>query len=117
VELEVVVNVTHLMSDGERARASKGAFKETRLRVYPMFGRAHEVDVPAGQGGHGGADPVMLAQLFAASPPPDPYGRAASHLDGAASLLTGLAANESIRTGRLVGVDDLFPGPPGAGIS
>ena len=50
----------------------------------------------------------MLEQLFSTAPPLDPYHRAASHLDGAASLLVGFAANESIRTERLVRVDDLF---------
>jgi hypothetical protein len=117
VEMDIVENVTHLMADGERAKASKGAFKTTRITVCPMFGQPYEVDVPPGEGGHGGADPVMLAQLFSPSPPADPYGRAASHLDGAASLLMGFAANESIRTGRLVHTEDLFSLPARAGIS
>ena len=108
LEMDIVENVTHLMQDAERAKASKGAFREARITVQPLFGTAYEVDVPAGEGGHGGADPVMLEQLFAPSPPPDPYRRAASHIDGAASLLVGFAANESIRTERLVHVDDLF---------
>jgi hypothetical protein len=73
-----------------------------------MFGAAYEVEIPPEEGGHGGADPVMLEQLFSPSPTPDPYHRAASHVDGAASLLVGLAANESICTERLVHVDDLF---------
>ena len=46
--------------------------------------------------------------LLSPSPPPDPYRRAASHVDGAASLLVGFAANESIRTERLVRTDELF---------
>ena len=110
VEMDIVENVTHLRGDAERARtrASTGAFKEATIRVYPMFGAPYEVDVPSGQGGHGGADPVMLEHLFSPSPPPDPYHRAASHLDGAASLLMGFAANESIRTGRMVRTRDLF---------
>jgi predicted dehydrogenase len=108
VEMDIVENVTHLMQDSERARASKGAFKGARISVHPMFGAAYEVDVPSGEGGHGGADPVMLEQLFSPSPPPDPYHRAASHIDGAASLLVGFAANESIRTERFVRTDELF---------
>ena len=108
LELDVVENVTHLMQDAERARASKGAFKTARITVCPMFAAPYEVDVPSGDGGHGGADPVMLEQMFSPSPPPDPYNRAASHVDGAASLLVGFAANESIRTQRLVHTDDLF---------
>jgi hypothetical protein len=42
------------------------------------------------------------------NPPPDPYRRAASHIDGAASILVGISANEAMKTGRLVTVDDLF---------
>jgi predicted dehydrogenase len=109
VELEVVESITHLLGDG--VQTSKGAFKSSRLHVFPMFGPAYEVDIPAGEGGHGGADPVMLEQLFSASPPPDPFRRAASHIDGAASILMGIAANESIQSGRMVKIDDLFPLP------
>jgi predicted dehydrogenase len=108
LEMDIVENVTHLMQDSERATASKGAFRGARITVHPMFGSPYDVDVPSGEGGHGGADPVMVAELFSSSPPPDPYGRAASHVDGAASLLVGFAANESIRTERLVHTDDLF---------
>ena len=108
LQMDIVENVTHLMQDAERAKASKGAFKAARIAVHPMFGAAYEVEIPPGEGGHGGADPVMLEQLFSPSPTPDPYHRSASHVDGAASLLVGLAANESICTERLVHVDDLF---------
>ncbi len=108
LQMDIVENVTHLMQDAERAKASKGAFKAARIAVHPMFGTAYEVEIPPGEGGHGGADPVMLEQLFSPSPTPDPYHRAASHVDGAASLLVGFAANESICTERLVHVDDLF---------
>ncbi len=114
LEMDIVENVTHLMQGAERAKASKGAFRAARITVQPLFGAAYEVEVPSGEGGHGGADPVMLEQLFSPSPPPDPYDRAASHVDGAASLLVGFAANESIRTERLVHVDDLFRLPGGA---
>jgi predicted dehydrogenase len=108
LEMDIVENVTHLMQDSERATASKGAFRHARITAYPMFGVPYDVEVPSGEGGHGGADPVMLEELFSPSTPPDPYGRAASHIDGAASLLVGFAANESIRSERLVHTDDLF---------
>jgi predicted dehydrogenase len=113
IELEIVENINHLMGDGQAnsAGASKGPFKTARMHVYPMFGKAYEVEVHAGEGGHGGADPVMLEQLFSPNPPPDPYNRAASHVDGAASIMMGIAANESMKTGRMVNVDDLFSLP------
>jgi predicted dehydrogenase len=112
-ELEVVENVSHLSSDKQLAelKASKGAFKEVTLTVYPMFGTAYEVELPAAEGGHGGADPVMLEQIFSPNPPPDPFNRAASHIDGAASIMLGISANESLRTGQLIRVDDLFALP------
>jgi predicted dehydrogenase len=114
IELEVVENINHLLGDGQakEAGASKESFKSVRIRVYPMFGEAYDVPVSAGEGGHGGADPVMLEQLFSPNPPYDRYNRAASHIDGAASVLTGIAANESMRTGQLIQIADLFELPP-----
>ncbi|MBE2239822.1 MAG: Gfo/Idh/MocA family oxidoreductase [Caldilineaceae bacterium] len=113
VEMDIEENVTHLQGDDEAhdAAASKGSFKAARIRVFPMFGQPYAVDAPAGDGGHGGADPVMLEQIFLPDPPPDPFGRAASHIDGAASVLVGIAANEAMRTGQLVQIDELFPLP------
>ena len=109
LELDVVENINHLQSDREASTsASKGSFKSVCIRVYPMFGTPYDVDVPAGEGGHGGADPILLEQLFSPNPPPDPFHRAASHIDGAASILVGIAANEAMQTGRMVVIDDLF---------
>lgn len=82
---------------------------ELKLRFFPMFGLPQDVEVPVGVGSHGGGDRVMLEQLFSSSPPGDPLCRAASHLDGAASILMGIAANESLKTGALVRCDDLLP--------
>lgn len=110
VELDVVESINHLQG-GDSADASKGAFKRAQLRVFPMFGQGYEVEIPKAVGGHGGADPVMLEQIFSPNPPFDPYYRAASHIDGAASIMTGISANESIRTGKLIMVNDLFPLP------
>ncbi len=108
IEMDIEESVTHLLGDGQ-ASASKGPFKQTRMRAFPMFGQPYEVEVPVATGGHGGADPVMLEQIFSPAPPPDPFHRAASHIDGAASILVGIAANESMRTGQFIHIDDLFP--------
>jgi len=111
IEMDIEESIIHLLGDGQaaEARASKGPFKQARLRVFRMFGEGYDVPVPVGEGGHGGADPLMLEQLFSPSAPADPYGRAASHIDGAASVLVGIAANESMRTGKPVMIDELFP--------
>jgi predicted dehydrogenase len=109
IEMDIVENINHLQGDGEaRMSASKGPFKSASIRVYPMFGLPYDVDVPVGDGGHGGADPILLEQLFSPNPPADPFMRAASHIDGAASILVGIAANESMQTGKLIAIDDLF---------
>ncbi len=81
------------------------------IKVYPMFGVPYDVEIPTAEGGHGGADPIMLEQIFNPDPPADPYNRAASHIDGGASVLIGISANESIRTGLPVQCDDLLALP------
>ena len=60
------------------------------------------------EGGHGGADPLMLADVFAVEPPADLFRRAATYVDGAASILVGIAANISIESGELIQVNKLF---------
>ncbi len=111
VEMDITENVTHLKSDEASASASKGAFEKTAIRVFPMFGEPYTVDIPFSDGGHGGADPVMLEQIFASDPPNDPFKRAASHIDGAASILVGISANQSMASGEMIQVDDLFKLP------
>ncbi|HEY3472031.1 MAG TPA: Gfo/Idh/MocA family oxidoreductase [Amycolatopsis sp.] len=57
--------------------------------------------------GHGGGDERMLAELLGDAEP-DPLGCAADHDAGLKALLTGLAANRSLATGRPVSVDELL---------
>lgn len=86
-------------------------FGGKHIWVFPMFGRPYEVEIPEGKGGHGGGDAVMLEQIFADNPPDDPFSRAASHIDGAASILLGIAANESIASGNPIQVSELLQLP------
>ncbi|WP_390898965.1 hypothetical protein [Streptomyces cynarae] len=60
-----------------------------------------------GEGGHGGGDVRMLADLFGERAE-DPLGRAADATDGARSLVTGLAANRSFETGLPVRTRELL---------
>ncbi len=60
-----------------------------------------------GEGGHGGGDVRMLADLFGERAA-DPLGRAADATDGARSLVTGLAANRSFVTGEAVRVREVL---------
>ncbi|MGW3958917.1 Gfo/Idh/MocA family protein [Amycolatopsis sp. NPDC005003] len=57
--------------------------------------------------GHGGGDERMLAELLGDAEP-DALGCAADHDAGLQALLTGLAANRSLETGRPVSVEELL---------
>jgi hypothetical protein len=63
-------------------------------------------DVTTGEADHGGGDSRMLADIFAGGQE-DPLGRAADHVAGAMSILTGIAANKSFATGLPVQVSGL----------
>ena len=90
-----------------------GALKKegTWTRVFPHWRPAYSVDVWAAEGGHGGADPLMLQYIFASDrQKPDPYQRAADQRSGAWSILTGVAANRSMKESRPVRIDELVTG-------
>jgi predicted dehydrogenase len=80
-----------------------------RLQVRPYWAAPRDIEVPGyTREGHGGADVRMTERLFGTAAEPDPLGREAGARDGALALLTGLAANESFRTGAPVAVADLL---------
>jgi predicted dehydrogenase len=88
----------YLFGDGSVPGAIKG--DGTYIRIYPLRQPAYEVELWRGEGGHGGGDAVMLADLFAAEPQTDKYLRAADQRGGAYSCLTGIAANRSMAANR-----------------
>jgi len=88
---------------------TEGKSSSEQILLMPFFGQPQVIELPRGEGGHGGGDPIMLREIFGeAEGSPDPLGRAANHLDGARSILTGIAANVSFATGQPVRVDDLL---------
>lgn len=97
-------------SDKELTEAQESVH-EQQLTYFPMFGAPQVLEVPKGVGGHGGGDRVMLEQIFATNPPADPFDRAASHIDGATSILCGISANQSIASGQPIICDELLPLP------
>jgi predicted dehydrogenase len=96
----------HGVFGGKRARMETG----NMTTVLHQAGKEPvNIDVWAGTGDHGGADPVMLGYLFDAEKTgPDPYDRSSTQVDGAWSILTGIAANMSIATGEVVHVDRIL---------
>ncbi len=87
----------HGVFGGKRERPAEDAMT-TVLHVAGENPR--KLDVWTGEGDHGGADPVMLGYLFNPdSMEEDRYGRGSTHVDGAWSILTGIAANASMASG------------------
>lgn len=85
-----------------------GLVSSQRLTVFPHWEKPYHVEIPEAKGGHGGGDLPLLESLFSSRKTKDPLGRSASHLDGARSILTGIAANQSFATGRPVKVSELL---------
>jgi predicted dehydrogenase len=99
------------LADEQRPAPSALRASGRFLNVFPMFGTPYELPIPEASGGHGGGDLRLLAQLFDPGAPPDPFGRSADEIDGAASIALGVAANRSLETGVPVRVADLIPLP------
>ena len=103
----IEMNVTEAVYiNGGGAARNEGVVNSKSIRVFPMFGAPYDVDIEEGVGGHGGGDRVLLNDIFGV-PEYDPFKRAASHVDGAMSILTGIAANKSIASGMPVDIKTL----------
>ncbi|KAF2202030.1 NAD-binding Rossmann fold oxidoreductase family protein [Delitschia confertaspora ATCC 74209] len=107
IEMEVVEN-SYVNSGGEQA--AEGSLERRTILFRPHFGKPQEVEIPESEGAHGGGDMVLLNDLFGERKEEEMVEdrRKASHIDGAMSILTGIAANRSMETGQVVRVDDLF---------
>ncbi|MFC0216221.1 Gfo/Idh/MocA family protein [Paenibacillus chartarius] len=99
-----VVEQSYVNGGGDKA--DEGAVIGKSITVFPMFDAPYKVEIQEAAGGHGGGDPVLLRDIFA-EPVEDRFRRAATHVDGAMSILTGIAGNISLRTGQPVAVKNL----------
>ncbi|TLD09249.1 uncharacterized protein PgNI_07261 [Pyricularia grisea] len=104
LEMEVVEN-SYVNAGGEQAE--EGSLERRSIVLRRLLQKPEEIELPDSVGAHGGGDNVLLQDLFG-EPVSDEYMRAASHVDGALSILTGIAANRSIATGQVVNVDDVL---------
>lgn len=85
----------------------EGASEYKNITLQNIFEKPQDIEIPEAVGGHGGGDVVMLDDIFG-NPAEDRFNRAATHVDGAMSILTGIAANKSFRTGLPVDVEKLI---------
>jgi len=90
----------------EADRAHPVRPEEEHLVVQKHWHTAREWPIPKGSGGHGGGDAILLAEVFRGDLRigDDPLGRAAGYLDGVRAVAVGIAANESIATGRAIDI-------------
>ncbi|MDD3952732.1 MAG: Gfo/Idh/MocA family oxidoreductase [Lentisphaeria bacterium] len=78
-----------------------------QIILQQLWGKPKVIEYDqSNKGGHGGGDILLLNDVFVGGRE-DTLGHAAGYIDGAHSCLTGIAANESIKTGMPVKVKDL----------
>jgi predicted dehydrogenase len=106
VEMEVVESS---YVNGKDDRALEGKLERREIWLKKLFEKPVEVEIPESVGAHGGGDEVLLADLFGEEGAQiEADMRAASHVDGALSILTGICANQSMASGQVVNVRDVF---------
>jgi predicted dehydrogenase len=77
------------------------------IRVTDNFGDTELIRIAHAEGGHGGGDTRLMDRVFRDPSAPDPYGHAAGVRDGAMSILIGIAARTSVKTGEPVKIASL----------
>jgi predicted dehydrogenase len=78
------------------------------LIVMENFNNRYEsIRLPKASGGHGGGDSRMQDKIFKDPNAADPLNHSAGTRDGAMSILIGIAARNSIETGKPVSIADL----------
>jgi predicted dehydrogenase len=110
--LEHTTLETSYVSGSAKSKVHETIKKGSSTWIFPHFSEPYQVELWTSAGGHGGGDDPMLQDLFHPQPPEDKYKRAAGVADGAWSILTGVAANKSLATGRAVSVPGLVDALP-----
>ncbi|MDO5635550.1 MAG: gfo/Idh/MocA family oxidoreductase, partial [Micrococcus sp.] len=113
-ELEVVERVAVLLDDEGKVVIDPSALAEEvsdrlkgeKLTVQRHFEAPHEVEIPMGQGSHGGGDALLLSDVFN-GPGDDPLGRPSDYIDGLRAIAVGICGNVSLAEGRAVSPVDL----------
>lgn len=102
--------VEQIYVNGVGGDAAQGAIAAggTKVRFIPLRGGAIDYEPWEGKGGHGGGDTAMLDDIFLPNPPKDKYQRNSDERGGAESILTGVAANISFKTGATVKIPNLI---------
>lgn len=104
------IEVHGVFAGGHRERGGDQEVEAMSTELHLAGGLPQLLDVWTGKGSHGGADPIMLGYLFDPQHmEADKYGRASDQVSGAWSILTGIAANQSIaRNGERIDIDAML---------
>ena len=108
VAFDFCMYATKHIRRGITIQGSEGALEvlsEHRLRLTREGREPEEIVVPPSPGGHHGADPRMVRDLFG---PPTQSKTMATLVDGIQAVLIGAAANIAIAEGRSVDVQSLL---------
>jgi len=80
---------------------------QDEIRLTKNFGETQIIIISQGGGGHGGGDTRLKDKLFKDPTLADPYRQSAGTRDGAMSILVGIAARNSIETGKPVKIQEM----------
>jgi predicted dehydrogenase len=100
-------HASHIITGDRDIKTAAGGREDFQLILHPLFQPARVIPIIKAPGSHGGGDPLIQEQIFSRNPPPDTHRRNAGHEQGAASLLTGAAANRSLASGVPVRIADI----------
>lgn len=81
--------------------------EKQNIRIHRPGKSVKIISVPVAKGGHGGGDARLHKMLFD-GPRPDPLSHMTSSWAGAMSILTGIAANHSIASGKPIQISKLL---------
>jgi predicted dehydrogenase len=77
------------------------------ITIINLFGNVKTIQVMPQAGGHGGSDPLLKDRIFRYPDATDTYRQSAGSRDGAMSALIGIAARNSIESGKIVRIENL----------
>jgi len=96
----------HVVVDPSAVPESAARTGGQRLTLQRHWQAAEDIKIQEGEGGHGGGDALLLADVFR-GPGEDRLDRPSTWVDGVRSVAVGMAANESLRTGLPVAIAGL----------
>lgn len=103
----VAINGTKGRLDAWIGQQWDQSYSYQEITIMNIFGNIKTIKVLPRSGGHGGADPQLKDHLFKYPDSTDHFRQSAGSRDGVMSALIGIAARNSIESGKTVKISDL----------